>query len=125
MACRQDAAKEYVLQNGSDEFILSLIRLLSQFITLHTFVPAQYLSFLSYYLNNSDIFFVVGEYKLFIYRPTTIQSTVPSKKLLYFTQEHSDDLQNVGTAPNTSDDGWEQNMVPAKNMSLYRCVTIC
>jgi type IV secretory pathway TraG/TraD family ATPase VirD4 len=43
MACRQEAAKEYVLQNGSGEFILSITLLLNRFITLHTFVPAQHL----------------------------------------------------------------------------------
>jgi len=43
MACRQDAAKEYVLQNGSGEFILPVTRLLSRFVTLNTFVPAQHL----------------------------------------------------------------------------------
>jgi hypothetical protein len=41
MACRQDAAKEYRPQNGSGEFALSDTRLLSRFIKLHTFLPAQ------------------------------------------------------------------------------------
>jgi hypothetical protein len=43
MACRQDAAQEYRPQNDSGEFALSETRLLSRFIKLHTFVPAQHL----------------------------------------------------------------------------------
>jgi len=41
LACRRDAAREYVLQNGSGKFILLVTRLLSQLTTLHTFVPTQ------------------------------------------------------------------------------------